>query len=61
VATVLVLLDRAGRVPEDPYSGRLTEAPAQVTRTISRPASPGRPQARRAAPAGQQAPTHGSR
>src|SRR5262249_17695318 len=43
VATVLVLLDRAGRAPEDPYGGRLTEAPAQVTRTISRPAGPGRP------------------
>jgi len=57
----LVLLDRAGRAPEDPHGGRLTEAPAQVTRTISRPVGPGRPQARRAAPAGQQAPTQGSR
>jgi len=61
VVTVLVLLDRAGRAPEDPDDGRLTGAPAQVTRTISRWAGPGRPQARRAGPAGQQAPTHGSR
>src|SRR5215831_1260873 len=45
VATVLVLLDRAGRVPEDPYGGRLTEAPGQVTRTISRSAGPGGPRA----------------
>src|SRR5215472_16999246 len=61
VATVLVLLDRAGRAPEDPYGGCLTEAPAQVTRTISRPVGPGRPEARRAARAGQQAPTQGGR
>jgi hypothetical protein len=38
VATVLVLLDRAGRAPQDGPGGRLGEAPAQVTRAISRPA-----------------------
>jgi hypothetical protein len=61
VATVLVLLDRAGRAPRDAHGGRLSEAPDPVTRAISRPASPGRPRARPAPPAGQKTPTHGSR
>ncbi len=47
-ATVLVLPDRPGRVPEDTHGGRLSEAPAQVTRAIS-------------GPAGQQTPTQRSR
>ena len=34
VATVLVLLDRAGRAPEDDHGGHLSDAPAQVTRAI---------------------------
>ena len=61
VATVLVLLDRAARAPQDAHGGRLSEAPAELTRAISQPAGPGRPWARRAPPAGQQTPTHRSR
>jgi len=34
VATVLVLLDRAGRAPEDDHGGHLSDAPAQVIRAI---------------------------
>ena len=47
-ATILVLPDRAGRVPEDAHGGHLGEAPAQVTPAIS-------------GPAGRQAPTQRSR
>ena len=43
VATVLVLLDGAGRAPEDDHRGRLSTAPAQVTQAIPGPAGPGRP------------------
>ena len=47
-ATVLVLPDRAGRMPEDAHGGYRGEAPAQVTRAIS-------------GPTGRQAPTQRSR
>jgi hypothetical protein len=38
VATVLVLLDRAGRASDDGHGGRAGEVPAQGTQAISRPA-----------------------
>ena len=60
VAAVLVLLDRAGRGPHDGHRGP-GGAPAQATRAISWSASPERPWAKRAAPAGQQTPTQRSR
>ena len=61
VATVLVLLDRAARAPQHAHGGHLSEAPAQLTRAISRPAGLRRPWARRAPQAGQHAPPTGSR
>ena len=60
VAAILVLRDRAGRGPHDGHRGP-GGAPAQATRAISWSASPERPWAKRAAPAGQQTPTQRSR
>jgi len=59
VATVMVLLDRAGRAPQHAPGGRPGGAP-RVTPAISGPVGPGRPRARRA-PAGQKTPTQRSR
>ena len=47
-ATIMVLPDRAGRMPEDAHGSYLSEAPAPATRAIS-------------GPTGRQAPTQRSR